>query len=75
MTELPERDNEESERIRVFISWLNGSKPYPAPIQIIRYLIYLVFRDILKISKPLLSGVVHKLRVKAKHCWALSTNF
>merc|ERR1711956_108383 len=25
MTELPERDNEESERIRVFISWLNGS--------------------------------------------------
>ena len=24
MTDLPERDNEESERVRVFISWLNG---------------------------------------------------
>jgi len=35
-TELPERDNEESERLRVFISWLNASKPYPAPIQLIR---------------------------------------
>lgn len=36
MTELPEKDNDESDRMRVFISWLNASKPYPAPIQIIR---------------------------------------
>ena len=36
LTELPERDNEESERLRIFISWLNTSKPYPAPLQIIR---------------------------------------
>ena len=36
MTELPEKDNDESDRLRVFISWLNASKPYPAPIQIIR---------------------------------------
>ena len=51
MTELPERDNEESERIRVFISWLNGSKPYPAPIQIIRYVPNLSgFIDFLKIT-------------------------
>ena len=37
MTELPEKENDESDRLRVFISWLNTSKPYPAPIQIIRY--------------------------------------
>ena len=36
LTELLERDNEESERARVFISWLNASKPYPSPIQLIR---------------------------------------
>ena len=36
MTDLPEKETEESERLRLFISWLNGFKPYTAPIQIIR---------------------------------------
>ena len=33
---MPELDTDESERLRVFISWLNASKPYPAPLQVIR---------------------------------------
>jgi hypothetical protein len=37
MTELPEKDNDESDRLRTFVSWLNTLKNYPAPIQIIRY--------------------------------------
>ena len=37
MTELPEKDNDESDRLRVFVSWLNAAKSYPAPIQIIRF--------------------------------------
>ena len=36
LTEMPELDTDESERLRVFISWLNASKPYTAPLQVIR---------------------------------------
>ena len=36
VTELPELDNAESEKLRTFIGWLNGNKPYAAPIRIIR---------------------------------------
>ena len=36
MTELPELDNEESERLRTFVQYLNGFKPYPVPVRIIR---------------------------------------
>lgn len=36
MTELPELDNPESERLRIFVNWLNSSKAYPAPIMIIK---------------------------------------
>jgi protein transport protein SEC24 len=36
MTELPELDNSESEKLRTFVQWLNGQKPFPAPIKIIR---------------------------------------
>lgn len=35
-TELPERGNPESERLRTFVQWLNGFKAYPAPIKIVR---------------------------------------
>jgi protein transport protein SEC24 len=37
MFELPELDNPDSERLRAFIGFLQEIKPYPAPIQIIRY--------------------------------------
>lgn len=36
LTDLPEKDNDESERLRTFVHWLNGAKPYSAPIRIIR---------------------------------------
>ena len=36
LTELPELENPQSEKLRTFIQWLNGQKPYPAPIKIIR---------------------------------------
>lgn len=36
MTELPELDNADSDRLRIFVQWLNGFKPYPAPITIVR---------------------------------------
>ena len=36
MTELPELENPESERLRIFINFLDAKKPYPAPIRIIR---------------------------------------
>ena len=37
ITELPEMENPESEKLRTFVSWLNSSKPYQAPIKVIRY--------------------------------------
>ncbi len=40
LTELPELDNPESERLRTFVQWLNGQKPFPAPIKIIRLVSY-----------------------------------
>lgn len=36
ITELPEMENPESEKLRTFVSWLNSSKPYQAPIKVIR---------------------------------------
>lgn len=36
MYELPELDNQDSERLRAFIGYLQEIKPYPAPLQIIR---------------------------------------
>lgn len=36
MTELPELDNDESLRLRTFIQWLDGKKPFPCPVKIIR---------------------------------------
>lgn len=36
ITELPELENAESERLRTFVSWLNSGKPYQAPIKVIR---------------------------------------
>ena len=35
-TELPEMENEDSEKLRTFITWLNTNKPYQAPIKVIR---------------------------------------
>ena len=37
IAELPEMENPESEKLRTFVSWLNSSKPYQAPIKVIRY--------------------------------------
>ena len=37
LTELPELDNPESERLRTFVNWLNSTKPYQAAIKVIRY--------------------------------------
>ena len=37
LTELPELDNPESERLRTFVNWLNSKKPYQAAIKVIRY--------------------------------------
>ncbi len=34
--DLPELDNPESERLRTFVGYLNGSKPYPAAIRVVR---------------------------------------
>jgi len=36
LTELPELDNPESERLRTFVNWLNSTKPYQAAIKVIR---------------------------------------
>jgi len=36
MTELPDLANGVSETLRTFIGWLNGKKPYHAPIKVIR---------------------------------------
>jgi protein transport protein SEC24 len=36
MYELPELDNQDSERLRAFIGYLQDIKPYPVPLQIIR---------------------------------------
>eukprot|EP00095_Tigriopus_kingsejongensis_P001586 maker-scaffold831_size90909-snap-gene-0.16 protein:Tk01586 transcript:maker-scaffold831_size90909-snap-gene-0.16-mRNA-1 annotation:"protein transport protein sec24b-like" len=36
LTDLPELENPESERLRHFVHWLNGNKAYPAPVRIIR---------------------------------------
>jgi len=36
LTELPELDNDESERLRTFVHFLNGKKPYSAPLRIVR---------------------------------------
>jgi len=36
LVELPELENSESEKLRTFVHWLNGQKPYQAPIKIIR---------------------------------------
>jgi hypothetical protein len=36
MCDLPELENPESERLRTFVHYLNGSKPYPATIRVIR---------------------------------------
>ena len=36
MTEFPELDNPESDRVRTFIQWLNSNKPYPVAIRFIR---------------------------------------
>lgn len=36
MTELPELENPESERLRTFVHFLNGRKPYPAPVRLVR---------------------------------------
>lgn len=36
MTELPQLDNAESDKLRTFIGWVNGNKPYTAPLRIIR---------------------------------------
>ena len=37
LTELPELDNPEAERLRTFVNWLNSTKPYQAAIKVIRY--------------------------------------
>ena len=36
LTELPELETSESEKLRTFVGWLNGNKPYAAPIRVIR---------------------------------------
>ena len=36
LTCLPERDNAESEKLRTFIGWINGNKPFSVPLRIIR---------------------------------------
>ena len=36
LTNVPDRDNAESEKLRIFIGWLNGNKPYAVPLRIIR---------------------------------------
>ncbi|XP_059096851.1 protein transport protein Sec24A-like [Tigriopus californicus] len=36
LTELPELETPESERLRHFVNWLNSNKAYPAPIRVIR---------------------------------------
>ena len=36
MTELPELDHAESNKLRTFIGWLKGNKPYGTPLRIIR---------------------------------------
>ncbi|TRY80868.1 hypothetical protein TCAL_12910, partial [Tigriopus californicus] len=35
LTELPELETPESERLRHFVNWLNSNKAYPAPIRVI----------------------------------------
>jgi len=37
MFELPTLDNPDSDRLRAFIGYLQETRPYPSPIQIIRY--------------------------------------
>ena len=36
LTSLPERDNAESEKLRTFIGWINGNKPFSVPLRVIR---------------------------------------
>jgi protein transport protein SEC24 len=36
ITDLPELDNEDSERLRSFVQWLNTKKSHPVPIRVIR---------------------------------------
>merc|ERR1712223_381685 len=36
LSSVPERDNAESEKLRTFIGWLNGNKPFAVPLRIIR---------------------------------------
>jgi len=36
ITDLPELENEDSERLRTFIQWLNSKKSHPVPIRVIR---------------------------------------
>jgi len=36
LTDIPELDNEDSERFRVFIQYLNSFKPYPVNVTIVR---------------------------------------
>ncbi len=36
MTELPELENPESERLRTFVHYLNGKKAFAAPVKVIR---------------------------------------
>jgi len=36
LTDLPELENEDSERLRVFVQHLNNSKPYPVNVSVVR---------------------------------------
>jgi len=36
LTDLPELDNEDSERLRTFVQFLNNNKSHPVPVQIVR---------------------------------------
>merc|ERR1712107_741580 len=36
LTDLPELDNEDSERLRIFVQHLNNFKPYPVNVSIVR---------------------------------------
>lgn len=36
LTDLPELENEDSERLRTFVAYLNGSKPFPVNVTVVR---------------------------------------
>lgn len=36
-SDLPELENETSEKLRAFINYLNDQRPYPAAFNVIRY--------------------------------------